>query len=43
MPFCKKIVKKHRKEVIMQEDRAGYQVAKIPTAYEKLHKVGLFP
>jgi hypothetical protein len=38
VPFYNKI-RKHGKEVVMQEDEAKYHFAPIPTAYKDSHKV----
>jgi DDE superfamily endonuclease len=39
MPFYNKMRRKHRKEVVMQEDGAKYHFTPIPTAYKDSHKV----
>jgi hypothetical protein len=39
MPFYKKMRRKYRKEVVMQEDRAKYYFRKMATAYKDFHKV----
>jgi transposase len=39
VPFYNKIRRKHKKEVVMQKDRAKYHFAPILTAYKDSHKV----